>query len=240
MSSLKITVPLILLAFAAVLSTGNVLYHVPQAEQVAQEDSRKRLAQELSRLQSTIEYLLLKDDDASAQQQIAVLAHNHDVIVAALTDDGDRVITATRRAWVGRPIDEVLPELGLQQVGGVLQQHRPAIEVGPRGESLIGTATVLIGGERDELRPSRTGGLLVAYDLVRYKGEARAQVVRQALSWAGWVIALALAMWAVFHFLLTRRTARLMRAAERLAAGHLDARSGLRGNDELGRLFDRA
>ena len=236
MSSLKITVPLILLAFAAVLSTGNVLYHVPQAEQVAQEDSRKRLAQELSRLQSTIEYLLLKDDDASAQQQIAVLAHNHDVIVAALTDDGDRVITATRRAWVGRPIDEVLPELGLQQVGGVLQQHRPAIEVGPRGESLIGTATVLIGGERDELRPSRTGGLLVAYDLVRYKAEARAQVVRQALSWAGWVIALALAMWAVFHFLLTRRTARLMRAAERLAAGHLDARSGLRGNDELGRL----
>ena len=61
---------------------------------------------------------LLRDDDASAQQQIAVLAHNHDVIVAALTDDGDRVITATRRAWVGRPIDEVLPELGLQQVGG--------------------------------------------------------------------------------------------------------------------------
>lgn len=236
MSSLKITVPLILLAFAAVLSTGNVLYHVPQAEQVAQEDSRKRLAQELSRLQSTIEYLLLKDDAASAQQQIAVLAHNHDVIVAALTDDRDRVITATRRAWVGEPIAEVLPQLGLEQVGGALQQHRPAIEVGPGGDSLVGTATVLIGGERDELRPSRTGGLLVAYDLVRYKAEARAQVVRQALSWAGWVTALALAMWAVFHFLLTRRTARLMRAAEQLAAGQLDARSGLRGNDELGRL----
>ncbi len=236
MSSLKITVPLMLLAFAAVLSTGNVLYHVPQAEQVAQEDSRKRLAQELSRLQSTIEYLLLKDDAASAQQQIAVLAHNHDVIVAALTDDHDRVITATRRAWVGQPIAEVLPQLGLEQAGGALQQHRPAIEVGPNGDSLVGTATVLIGREHDELRPSRTGGLLVAYDLARYKAEARAQVVRQALSWAGWVIALALAMWAVFHFLLTRRTARLMRAAEQLAAGQLDARSGLTGNDELGRL----
>ena len=63
----------------------------------------------------------------------------------------------------------------------MLQQHRPAIEVGPRGESLIGTATVLIGGERDELRPSRTGGLLVAHDRCGHKGEARAQVVRQAL-----------------------------------------------------------
>ena len=45
--SLKFTVPLILLAFAAVLSAVNVLYHVPQAERVAEEDSRKRLAQEL-------------------------------------------------------------------------------------------------------------------------------------------------------------------------------------------------
>ena len=68
----------------------NLLYHVPQAERAAEEDSRKRLAQEMSRLQSTLEYLLLKGDLAAAQHEIAVLAHNHDVIVAALTDDQDR------------------------------------------------------------------------------------------------------------------------------------------------------
>jgi PAS domain S-box-containing protein len=50
------------------------------------------------------------------------------------------------------------------------------------------------------------------------------------------VTALALAMWLVFHFLLTRRTARLVHAAEQLAAGNLAARSGLKGTDELGRL----
>ena len=55
----------------------------------------------------------------------------------------------------------------------------------------------------------------MAYDPVRYKAEARAPGGAPGASWAGWVIALALAMWAVFHFLLTRRTARLMRAAER-------------------------
>ncbi|HET7372873.1 MAG TPA: ATP-binding protein, partial [Gemmatimonadaceae bacterium] len=48
--------------------------------------------------------------------------------------------------------------------------------------------------------------------------------------------ALALAMWLAFHFLLTRRTARLVDAAEQIAAGNLAARSGLRGKDELGRL----
>ena len=36
--SLKLTVPLILLGFAAVLSTVNVLYHVPRAERAAEED----------------------------------------------------------------------------------------------------------------------------------------------------------------------------------------------------------
>src|SRR5207249_3564979 len=56
------------------------------------------------------------------------------------------------------------------------------------------------------------------------------------LYWAGWVTALALGMWLVFHFLLTRRTARLVHAAEQLAAGNLAARSGLKGTDELGRL----
>ena len=45
------------------LSTAvNLLYHVPKAEHEAEEDSRKRLAQEMSRLQSTLEYLLLKGD----------------------------------------------------------------------------------------------------------------------------------------------------------------------------------
>ena len=66
-ASLKVTVPLILLVFAATLCAVNLVYHVPQAEQAAEEDSRKRLAQEMSRLQSTLEYLLLKGDLEAAQ-----------------------------------------------------------------------------------------------------------------------------------------------------------------------------
>src|SRR6266576_2683347 len=80
--SLRVTVPLILLGFVAILSTVNLFYHVPRAEREAEEDNRKRLAQEMSRLQSTLEYLLLKRDEAAAQHEIAVLAHNHDVIFA--------------------------------------------------------------------------------------------------------------------------------------------------------------
>src|SRR2546429_2478816 len=103
-ASLKFTVPLILLGFAATLSTVNLLVHVPEAEREAEEDGRKRLAQEMSRLQSTLEYLLLKGDTEAAQHEIEVLAHNHDVTFAGLTDEQDRVITATRRASLAMPI----------------------------------------------------------------------------------------------------------------------------------------
>ena len=235
-ASLKLTVPLILLVFAATLSTVNLLYHVPQAERAAEEDNRKRLAQEMSRLQSTLEYLLLKGDLEVAQREIAVLAHNHDVILAALTDDRHAVIAATRYAWLGRQIHDVLPQFDLDRAEGAIRERRAGVTTDAKGDVLLGYAGVLMGGERDELRPSRTGSLFLAYDLKRYKAEARALVNRQSLYWSGWVTALALTMWLVFHFLLTRRTARLVRAAEQLAAGNPAVRSNLKGRDELGKL----
>ncbi|HET8831824.1 MAG TPA: PAS domain S-box protein [Casimicrobiaceae bacterium] len=235
-TSLRLTVPLILLGFAATLSTVNLMYHVPKAERGAEEDNRKRLGQELSRLQSTLEYLLLKGDTTVAQHEIAVLAHNHDVLLAAMTDERQVVIAATKRAWLGQNIADVLPQFDLEQASGAIRERRAGMTTDPNGDALLGYAGILLGGERDELRPSRTGSLFLAYDLKRYKAEARAQVVQQSLYWAGWVTALALAMWLVFHFLLTRRTERLVRAAEELAAGNLAARGHLRGTDELARL----
>jgi PAS domain S-box-containing protein len=231
-ASLKVTVPLILLGLAATLSAVNLLYHVPQAERTAEQDSRKRLAQEMSRLQSTLEYLLLKGDVPAAQREIAVLAHNHDVIFAALTDDRNAVIAATRRAWLGQPVAGVLPQFDVAAARG----GRGGLAIDADDNELLGRTGILMGSEREELRPSRTGNLFVAYDLGRYKAEARAHVLQQSLYWAGWVTALALAMWLAFHFLLTRRTARLVHAAEEIATGNLAARSGLKGPDELGRL----
>src|SRR3954466_12323035 len=101
-ASLKVTVPLILLGFAVALSALNLIYQVPRAERAVEEDHRERLLQELSRLQSTLEYLLLKGDLEGARREVAILASNRNYTLVALTDDQHAVVAATRRAWLGR------------------------------------------------------------------------------------------------------------------------------------------
>jgi two-component system NtrC family sensor kinase len=100
---------------------------------------------------------------------------------------------------VARPRDRgVLPQADIERAADAIRERRAGLTTDASGEELLGYAGVLMGGAREELRPSRTGSLYLAYDLKRYKAEARAQVTRQALYWAGWVTALALTMWLVF------------------------------------------
>src|SRR5204862_4987513 len=134
-------------------------------------------------------------------------------------DDRNTVIASTRRAWLGRPVADVLPGFDFEQAAAAIRERRARVTTAPDGSALLGYAGILMGREGEQLRPSRSGSLFLAYDLNRSKAKASALVVQQSLYWAGWVIALALAMWLVIHFLLTRRTARLVHAAERFAAG---------------------
>ena len=235
-ASLKVTVPLILLGFAVTLSALNVVYQVPRAERAVEEDHRERLLQELSRLQSTLEYLLHKGDIEGARREVAILASNRNYTVVALTDDQHNVIAATRRTWLGRPAAEVLPNFDPGQATQATPARGVQVVLESDKNALLGYADIPMGVGNRELRGSRMGQLLFEYDLKRTKNAARAQIVMQSLYWTGWVTALAVAMWIVFHFLLTGRTNRLVRAAELLAAGNLAARSGVRGRDELARL----
>jgi PAS domain S-box-containing protein len=235
-TSLKLTVPLILLGFALVLSGLNLVYQIPRAERAVEKDNRERLFQELSRLQSTLEYLLLKGDIEGARREVAILASNRNYTVVALADDQGSVIAATRRAWLGRPVTEVLTKFDAGQAAHATLGRGAQVVLDADGNALLGYAGIPMGGGRQELRGSRIGRLFFEYDLTRAKSAVRGQILAQSLYWTAWVTALAAALWIVFHFLLTRRTERLVRAAEELAAGNLTARSGLQGHDELARL----
>ncbi|MGH8578820.1 MAG: hypothetical protein ACREVK_01405 [Gammaproteobacteria bacterium] len=194
--SLKVTVPLFLLVFATALSTVNFVYHIPQAEQGVEEKARRRLFQELSSLQGSLEYLLLKGDIEGARREVAVLASHPEYQAAALLDDGRTVIAATRRVWYGREGAKVLPDFDVAHAAKAMNQRRVLIVRG--SASLFGYTSVLLGRAALELRPSRLGSLFITYDLGPSKAEARAQILNQSVYWTAFVGALALAFWLIF------------------------------------------
>jgi two-component system NtrC family sensor kinase len=234
-ASLRLTVPLILLGFAATLSAFNFLYHVPRAERAAEQESRKRLAQEMSRLQSTLEYLLLKGDQAVAQHEIAVLAHNHDYLYVCLTDDQGSVIATTAApGWAARSPRRWPSSIPARRRGRSANAM-PGSSTTWATTRCSGYAGILMGREREQLR--RRAPAACCSPTI-----SSARKPRRARSPAAVALLGALGDRArprdvaAGHFLLTRRTARLVRAAEELAAGDLSARSDLGGEDELGRL----
>ena len=235
-SSLKVTVPLLLVVFAAVLTVVSIMYSIPRAQQDIEEKTRELLFQKLSRLQSSLEYLLLKGDLLGAQREIAVLASQPDHGTVLLLDDNHRIIAATRRAWFGRQITEVLASFDVNQAEKAANQRRTLVLLASDGDSLFGYAGVNLGMKGEALRPMRIGHLLFEQDLSGAKAITRAQILNQSLYWSGFVTVLALVLWLVFHFMLTRRVERLAKTAERLAQGDMSARSRLVGKDELARL----
>lgn len=234
--SLKGIVLLGLIGFAAALSVLNLAYHLPQAQRAVEQDNSAHLFQDLSRLQSSLEHLLLKADIEGARREVAILAFNHDYSVAVLADDLGEVIAATQRAWLGRPVAEVLPGFDASEAARAARERRARIAVSPDRNALLAYGGIQIGSGAQELRPSRVGSLFLEYDLRRSKARAVNDIVNQSMYWAALVTGLALTLWVAFHFGLTRRAERLVRAAEQLAAGDLDVRSGLTGDDEIGRL----
>lgn len=233
--SLKVIVPLGLFAFAAALFLLTFHYYVPSAERSAEQEKREWLLQDLSRLQSSLEYLLLKGDLEGARREVAILAFNHDCNVAALSDDAGNVIAATQRAWLTRPLSQLVP-ISDAEADRAARARGAWIRVADDGGAMRAYGGVRIGGGAHALPASRSGTLFIEYDLRRAKTRAANQAISQSIYWVAWVTLLALALWVMFHFVLTRRVERLVRSAERIARGDLSARSGLDGSDELGRL----
>jgi len=90
-----------------------------------------------------------------------------------------------------------------------------------------------------QLRSQRIGVMLARIDLGAAKAAARVQVRNAALSVFGLLCLVALLLWGMSYLALTRRMRRILAAADALAAGKLDRRTGVRGRDELGRIGER-
>jgi hypothetical protein len=54
----------------------------------------------------------------------------------------------------GQQIADVLPQFALQPVAAAIRERRAGMTLDPGGNELLGYAGILMGGERDVLRPT--------------------------------------------------------------------------------------
>ncbi|MEE8279262.1 MAG: PAS domain S-box protein, partial [Alphaproteobacteria bacterium] len=238
--SLRAAVPILLIGFAGLMVTFTLFRSVPEVEREVEDKAHRLASNTLSHLRGTLEYLYRKGDTDQARREVADTGSNPEHMIVLVLDANDSIIASTRPAWLGRPIAEIAAEIEAPYDAAAAREARQGrharVTLAPDRRSFLGYAPVRLGAEGDASRPSGTGLVFFQRDVSRAKAAARRHVLGPDLYSALGLGVLALFFWLASHFIVARRLARLLEAAEKLAGGDLKAHSGLTGGDELGRI----
>jgi PAS domain S-box-containing protein len=235
--SLRLLVPLLLLAYACFFGLYTLHRDLGLREQQVEEHAREDVTLRMTLLQGTLDYLLRTEQLEAVREEVAGLGSNPDLRVGLLLDDQQTVMASTQLALIGRPAKEAWPELtrpeALAHMESARRRMSGQVEISADGTRVEGYYPVILG-TLDAGR--RTGMLYLQHDLSQLKAAQHHRAERSALRASLLLGLIAGLTGLVFHFALGQRVQRLESAARRLAGGELDVRAGLRGVDELGTL----
>jgi diguanylate cyclase (GGDEF)-like protein/PAS domain S-box-containing protein len=236
-------IPALLLLATGLIAAVSLTYSCRQAERRVEEEAKGEMVQNVSHLQSVIEYLLNHQDMERTQEEIASLGSDPLIVAAVLVDSSDKVIAALERKMIGLRLDQVLPtrpvdelQLRAQRLAHVRQSMTGEVSLRPSRNTLRGVYPVLMEGSTESLRPSQVGVVYILRDLRPLKAQALRTVEQQVLLYSGFLVALAALLALIFNFVITRRVRRLGIVAGRIGRGHLNTSAHLKGKDELAEL----
>jgi diguanylate cyclase (GGDEF)-like protein/PAS domain S-box-containing protein len=232
--SLKRLIPLVLVAFAILDAAFSLLYTLPRGEQRIRERLETQLRQEMEYFQGALGALFRRAELANVRRQVTHIgASDANRLVLVVSSDG-RVLAASRLAWVGRPVVELPlpyePALGRR----ARLEHRTSIRSSQKREAFQAYTYLHhpgIGGGH-----ASDAVLFLERDWAGPLSEVRQSILGQALFSSLVLLGLAGLAWLGFRRLLTQRVNQLVAAGKRIEAGDLQARSGVQGPDELGRV----
>jgi two-component sensor histidine kinase len=241
--SIRFIIPLVLAL--AILLAALWTFHVEHRHHIGhiEVEAVANLKREMTRLQESLELFMRHTDEAQIQQVVTSLAVDPHLDLAVMADDMDRIIASTRRSLLGKSLEALIAESQLladPAISGML-----ASDSLPAGGTIIFTADrsaiaglypITMGAGPEELRPRRTGRLIIKRSISAQEQESLTTARRQALRLC-LVFALTLGLVGMLiDVWITSRIDRLVAATERVAAGDLGTLTAVTGKDELGRL----
>jgi signal transduction histidine kinase len=236
--SLRSGIPMLLLCCALAASAMIALRQAAAEDREVERAGRELMIQRGIRLQTMLETYYRNGIEDNAQAELAGVGAQRGHRLAAVIDEGGRVIASSRSLVLHEPADAALPRLVrnadlLAEGRTVRERHSGITRLGEGGDSVAALFPVSFDAGNRSLRKERVGLLFIEYDLVERKAIAQYDVRMAALKLTAAIVLFALLMWLLLDVLLTRRMRRIVATVRRVAEADFSARTGITGRDEI-------
>ena len=240
--SIRLSIPVVLILFAVLSTLFSLQRNIHLAYQAAEQEGVKDLTLAMTRMQSTVEFLVQKNEMERVRSELVALGTQTEIQVALLLDDKRQVLASLKQADVGKGLDDLMSDLGAisKDLDQAMLEARirltGTVGVDSGGESVTGIYPVVLGVNAVDLRPKQIGILFVQQSLIHERAVKRYQVEQQSLQFGGFLLLLTGLLWIFLHFGVARRANHLVLAAGRLSSGDSETRVALDGADEFARI----
>ncbi len=233
---LRLSVPLLFLCAAFIWTLYSLHHDGQSAQREVDKTMHLRLDQQMSNLQHKLEHLLSSNDETSLKMEFSWPGAEPYLQTALLADEQGKVLYATHEEWVGHIVEQAFPEIRPELIVRAKNNSSGVVVFNPDHSAVMGYQPIILATNGTQLNSTHVGTLFMQYDLTQLKAAASRDTERQVFRSSLFLVGFAAALALLFHFILTRRVARLVSATKYFAAGNLNAKSGLQGSDEISRI----
>ncbi len=216
------------------------MFNLKSVEQEVETQSVTEVADRITRLQATLEYLFRKGDTNGIRLEVTGVATHSDVLAVFVLNEQDRILAATQYAMIGESTESIErqlpPDLRQQfvaQIANVRSTLRGSVNISKDRRTVASYCPLQVTMDEHTLRSVPQGLVIMLSDMSKAKELAHKEVSRQAVNYVLLFTGLTACIWTYIYFSLTRRVEQLVATTRQLASGDLDARTGIDGNDEL-------
>ena len=230
--SLRFLLPLTLLAFTAIILGSLYLAALGRDRMEAESDMLHEQSVLAGHLQAASRYIQhSRAETMTVQAEFSALSAAPEIMEALLADEHGKVLAASRKEWIGKNVSAVggYAEHAVEQAGTagrtwLSSDRRKVLSVYPVAFMAAKEGSSRIGKLFLEADP--------AYSLAERNARTKVWMLRNSFL----AVSLALLLWLLLHFAVTRRVAKLLHAIELVDKRGTEVASGMGGADEIGRL----
>jgi|GEM_PF-5293072 len=174
-----------------------------------------------------------ENDLTAARKDVSDLNFQPQILNFSLVDHRNVVIAAHDRGKVGSSFVDEMGFATPEELAHVTNTQRGVINSDLERMRLTAIYPVSLTNQSKELRSTRSGHLIIGYDLSFAIQTLNKSIIESTISEAVAVLILLFGVGVMVHFVLTKRVQRILAVAEEYGRGHYDARIHMPGRDEL-------